>query len=72
MTYKIGMRRALGAAEGRSFPWLGSAAPTVEVAADFTCIYRILMWKAERGAENRQFSCYQSTSRTVRLWGVWQ
>jgi hypothetical protein len=45
ITYKIGMRAGLGAVEGRSLPWFSSEAPSIEVAADFTGIYRILMWK---------------------------
>jgi hypothetical protein len=39
----MGTRAGLGAAEDKSFPWLGSEAPSIEVAADFTGIYRILM-----------------------------
>src|ERR1700693_571818 len=43
ITYKIGTRAALGAVADKSAPWLGSEAPSVEVAADFTSIYRSLM-----------------------------
>ena len=43
ITYKIGTRAGLGAVEDKSLPWLGSEAPSIEVAADFTGIYRILM-----------------------------
>src|SRR5580693_6178743 len=39
------MRAALGALEDRSLPWLSAEAPSIEVAADFTSIYRILMSK---------------------------
>jgi hypothetical protein len=39
------MRAGLGALEGRSLPWLIAEAPSIEVAADFTGIYRILMSK---------------------------
>jgi hypothetical protein len=35
----------LGALEDRSLPWLSAEAPSIEVAADFTGIYRILMSK---------------------------
>src|SRR5580704_523103 len=37
------MRAGLGALEDKSPPWLGSGAPSIEVAADFTGIYRSLM-----------------------------
>jgi hypothetical protein len=45
ITYKMGMRSALASTEGKLLPWLGREAPTIEVAADFTGVYRILMWK---------------------------
>ena len=45
ITYKIGMRVGLGAEEDCSPPRFGWEAPSIEVAADFTGIYRILMWK---------------------------
>jgi len=48
ITYKIGMRNGGGAVEDRLLPGLRSGAPAVKVAADFTGIYRILMW-TERG-----------------------
>jgi len=43
ITYKIGMRARLGTEEDWPLPWLGLEAPSIEVAADFTGIYRILM-----------------------------
>lgn len=39
------MRAGLGALEDRSLPWLSAEAPSIEVAANFTGIYRILMSK---------------------------
>jgi hypothetical protein len=44
ITYKIGMRAGFGAVEDKSLPGLSAEAPSIEVAADFTGIYRILMW----------------------------
>ena len=44
ITYKMGTRAVLGAVEDKALPWLVSEAPSVEVAADFTGIYRSLMW----------------------------
>jgi hypothetical protein len=43
ITYKIGMRAGLGALEETSPPGARWEAPSIEVAADFTGIYRILM-----------------------------
>ena len=43
ITYKMGTRAGLGAVRDKSLPWLGSEAPSIEVAAEFTGIYRILM-----------------------------
>jgi hypothetical protein len=37
------MRAALSALEDGSLPWPSSEAPSIEVAANFTGIYRILM-----------------------------
>src|SRR5579863_4185485 len=45
ITYKMGTRAVLGAVEDKSLPWLVSGAPSFEVAAEFTGIYRILMGK---------------------------
>jgi hypothetical protein len=45
ITYKIGMRAGLGALEDVPLPGLISEAPSIEVAAEFTGIYRILVWR---------------------------
>src|SRR5712691_7157768 len=66
ITYKIGMRARVGAAADKSLPWLTWEAPSIEVAADFTGIYRILMCEAVRQGENREIRHYQSTNQTER------
>src|SRR5579863_5419023 len=66
------MRAELDAREDKPLPGLSSGAPSVEVAADFTGIYRILMGASPIEAENREFGRYQSTSRTARPAPVWQ
>jgi hypothetical protein len=45
ITYRIGMRAEFGAGVDESLPGLTREGPSIEVAADFTGIYRILMWK---------------------------
>ena len=72
MTYKIGTRAGLGAVKDKSLPWLDSEAPSIEVAAGFTCIYRILMWKLGRKPKTVSFCRYQSVSRKRHLARVWQ
>src|SRR5579863_7027445 len=72
ITYKIGTRARLGALEDRSPPWTRWEAPSVEVAAEFTGIYRILMWGRVRRRENRVFGRYQSTAGEARPVRVWQ
>ena len=54
MTYKMGTRAGLGAVKDKSLPWLGSKAPSIEVAADVTGIYRILIAEHLLGGENRE------------------
>src|SRR5271155_250504 len=44
ITYRMGTRAALGAVDDKSVPWLVSEAPSIEVATEFTGIYRSLMW----------------------------
>jgi hypothetical protein len=56
ITYKIGIRAGFGAAEDESLPWLTGEAPSIEVAADFTGIYRILMWPGALGAKTVGFA----------------
>ncbi len=51
ITYKIGTRAGLGAVKDKSLPWLGSKAPSIEVAANFTGVYRILMGKGRSEAK---------------------
>src|ERR1700723_3305823 len=72
ITYKMGIRAGVGALEDESLPWLSLEAPSIEVAADFTCIYRSLMWKAVPGGENREPYHYQSVSGDRLLVRVWQ
>jgi hypothetical protein len=72
ITYKMGMRAGLGAVEDKSLPWFVLGAPSIEVAAEFTGIYRILMGRREAGAENRELCRYQSTGQNRRLALVWQ
>lgn len=71
ITYKIGMRAGLGAWVGESLPGLISEAPSIEVAAEFTGIYRILMWRIGVDGENRELHHYQSTNRNGRLARLW-
>lgn len=56
MTYRIGMRRTLVSTEDKPLPWLGREAPTIEVAADFTGVYEILMWKEVREVKTANFT----------------
>src|SRR5271154_119560 len=44
ITYRMGTRAALGAVDDKSVPWLVSGAPSIEVATEFTGIYRSLIW----------------------------
>ena len=64
ITYKIGMRAGVVAAEGKSLPWLNSAEPSIEVAAGFTGIYRILMWPKLLQAKTVAFCHYRSVIRS--------
>jgi hypothetical protein len=41
--YKMGTRAGLRALAGKSLLWLVSGGPSIEVAAEFTGIYRILI-----------------------------
>jgi hypothetical protein len=68
----MGMRAGLGAVEDKSLLWLRWEAPSVEVAADFTGIYKILMWKESLKEKTGELSRYQSTSREARLVRVWR
>jgi hypothetical protein len=68
ITYKIGTRAGLGAVEDKSLPWLSSEAPSIEVAADFTGIYRILVWQG--GSEGKTVS-FAITKVPVTM-GVWR
>ena len=52
----MGIRAGFGAAEDESLPWLAGEAPSIEVAADFTGIYRILMWPGALGAKTVGFA----------------
>src|SRR5271169_587781 len=72
ITYKIGMRAGLGALEDGSLPWLGSEAPSIGVAAEFTGIYRILMGEGAPEGENPGLCRYQSTTQSDCLALVWQ
>src|ERR1039458_6052949 len=72
ITYKMGTRAGLGAMEDKSLSRLVSGAPSIEVAADFTGIYRILMGQGVPGGENCALRHYQSTSQNGRLARVWQ
>src|SRR5579863_4405289 len=66
MTYRIGMRARFGAAGDKSFPGLSWEAPSVEVAADFTGIYRILMWRESEEAETVRFAITKVPTRMPR------
>src|SRR5271166_970186 len=68
ITYKIGTRAGLGAVKDKSLPWLGSKAPSIEVAANFTGIYRILMGK--RSSEGKTAS-YAITKVPAEM-AVWR
>ena len=48
----MGTRAGFGAVADRLLPALNSGAPSIEVAADFTGIYRILMWVGVLEGEN--------------------
>lgn|ERR1700688_5039170 len=63
ITYRIGMRARLGAAGDKSLPGLSWEAPSVEVAADFTGIYRILMWWESEEAETVRFAITKVLAR---------
>lgn len=49
----MGIRAGVDALEDESLPGPDSEAPSIEVAAIFTCIYRILMWRGRPGDGNR-------------------
>ena len=67
------MRAELGdTEEDDSLPWLSSEAPSIEVAADFTGIYRILMSEECPEVKTRGLRRYQSTSQKERAVPVWQ
>jgi hypothetical protein len=71
ITYKMGTRAGLVAVADKLPPWLSSEAPSIEVAADFTGIYRILVWQGVLRGENRELCHYQSTSQNGRLARIW-
>src|ERR1700731_2702308 len=68
ITYKMGTRAGLGAVLDKSLPWLGSGAPSIEVAADFTGIYRILMGESCWEGKTVSFAITKVPVRT----GVWR
>jgi hypothetical protein len=66
------MRAELGETEeDDSLPWLSSEAPSIEVAANFTGIYRILMSEECPEVKTRGLRRYQSTSQKERAVPVW-
>src|SRR5258708_37382263 len=71
ITYKIGMRAGLSAAADKSLPWPSSGAPSIEVAADFTGIYGILMWRGVGIGGKREILRYQSTTQRDRCARGW-
>jgi hypothetical protein len=62
ITYKMGTRAGLVAVEDKSLPGLVSEAPSIEVAADFTGIYKKFNVDGVPGGENSEFYHYESTS----------
>src|ERR1039458_94197 len=68
ITYKIGTRAGLGAMEDKSLLWLVSGAPSIELAADFTGIYRILMGKECPEGKTVSFAITKVPVKT----GVWR
>jgi hypothetical protein len=62
----------LRALAGKSLLWFVSGGPSIEVAAEFTGIYRILMGRGVLRGENRELHRYESTSENGRLARVWQ
>src|SRR5258708_39124104 len=71
ITYKIGMRAGLSAAADKSLLWPNWGAASIEVAADFTGIYGILMWRGVVIGEKRGLCRYQSTTQSDRCARVW-
>jgi hypothetical protein len=55
ITYRMGMRAGLGVGVDESLPGLSSEAPSIEVAADFTGIYRILVGRERLEAKSVVF-----------------
>jgi hypothetical protein len=41
ITYRMGIRAGVGMVEYEPLPGVNLEAPSIEVAADFTCIYRV-------------------------------
>ena len=72
ITYRIGMRAGLSGLEDESLPRLGLEAPSIEVAAEFTGMYGILMWNGRLAIGNREACHYQSFGAKGPLAGVWQ
>jgi hypothetical protein len=63
ITYKMGTRAGLKALAGKSLPRLVSGGPSIEVAADFTGLYRILMGQGVRRGEKRRFAITKVPAR---------
>ena len=68
ITYKMGTRAVLGAVEDKSLPWLVAEAPSIEVAADFTGIYKSLMWIECLEEKTSSFVITKVPAKT----GVWR
>jgi hypothetical protein len=64
ITYKMGTRAGLGAVKDKSLPWLGSKAPSGEVAAEFTGVYRILMGTRRSEGKTVSFAITKVPART--------
>jgi hypothetical protein len=52
----MGIRSTLVSTGDKPPPWLGKEAPTIEVAADFTGVYEILMWEEVGETKTAQFA----------------
>src|SRR5579863_203886 len=72
ITYRIGMRARVGVLEDELLPACRSEAPSIEVAAEFTSIYRILMWIGWLAGKNHATPHYESVSKNPRLTRIWQ
>jgi hypothetical protein len=64
------MRAGLSAAEDESLPGFDSEAPSIEVAADFTGIYKILMWQGRLEAKTAGFAITKVPAKTRLQRGI--